>query len=111
MVTEKCRGCLYFGHRTKTCDYMLLTGQRRGCPTEACTRRVEAEEAKCLVDCYLGKREMSERERAFLSLYEAGHTDAEIARLTGKGRMLVSHWRAKMGLPSQREIEVSSRDG
>jgi len=47
-VAEKhpCEGCSYFGGRwefAKTCNYLLLTGRRRPCPTgkECIVRRDE----------------------------------------------------------------------
>lgn len=30
--------CAYKGKSVKTCDFMLLTGERRGCPADDCTR-------------------------------------------------------------------------
>lgn len=99
-MDTKCRSCLYHGSRTDTCDYYLMTGQRRGCPVTDCIR-------------YVGMSQADESEigKEFSALYEQGCSDSEISRMTGRSRWVVARWREKMGLPSQREIEVSSRDG
>ena len=39
-ISGRCKGCDYYGgHYTKTCDFFLLTGKRRGCPPgDKCSR-------------------------------------------------------------------------
>lgn len=44
MVDDYCRGCIYrsgyFGGAAVTCDYLLRTRERRGCPSgKGCTRK------------------------------------------------------------------------
>lgn len=103
MSATKCRGCFYFGYRTRTCDYILLTGQRRGCPVDACDKRVPNKSVQALVKFYDGG-ELPEKDRLLLQLYEQGLNDSQIAELVGESRKLVCRWRLKMGLPSQKEI-------
>lgn len=40
---KTCRGCIYYrllsaGHEM-ACHYMLMTGEKRGCPPENCTKK------------------------------------------------------------------------
>ena len=112
MVGEKCRSCLYYAAYTDTCDYMLVTHERRGCPAgDECVRYRPSVGATTLADYYVGRAKLSDRDRMLLELYEKGCSDTQIEKATGIPRTSVSHWRARMGLPSQREIEVASRDG
>lgn len=32
VLTKHCKGCVYFSNSTKTCDYLIMTEQRRPCP-------------------------------------------------------------------------------
>lgn len=107
----KCRTCLYRSARTDTCDYILIVGHSRGCPVKGCTKYVATENAKRLCDYYAGVRDLPESDKELLDLYEQGFTDSEIGQLTGKGRMVIAHWRQKMGLRSQKELEMACRDG
>lgn len=34
----KCPDCKYYGRHTKTCDYIIITGNQRDCPKEDCNR-------------------------------------------------------------------------
>lgn len=34
VLTKHCKGCVYFSDSTKTCDYLIMTEQRRPCPLE-----------------------------------------------------------------------------
>lgn len=36
----RCRGCLYFDGKDKTCQYMLKTGQRRESDPAQCDKRI-----------------------------------------------------------------------
>lgn len=92
------RSCLYYGCRTETCDYLLITGERRGCPVEDCARYVPNASVRRLVDYYSGKGKLSEQDRRLLDLYEQGLSDREIARRAERSCNLVWHWRSKMGL-------------
>lgn len=52
-----CKGCLYLGHQSKTCDFYLMTGIRRGCPAgEGCTRRKEKRRKGLKLDADLAKK-------------------------------------------------------
>jgi DNA-binding CsgD family transcriptional regulator len=103
-MKSKCRGCLYYGHRTDTCDFYLITGERRGCPVEGCTRYVPGKSVARLAKFFAGTGDLPEADRRMLELYEQGLSDKEIAASIGRSRQLVGHWRRKMGLPSQLEL-------
>ena len=50
---ETCRGCVFRGSTgvTITCDHILITGRRRGCPAGAgCTRRLEGTARSMSID-------------------------------------------------------------
>lgn len=38
MIQAKCKRCKYYSKETVTCDFLLKTGVRRGCPAKNCTR-------------------------------------------------------------------------
>lgn len=103
--------CLYYSHRTDTCDYCLITSERRGCPVEGCTKFAPSKLAKALHEYFAKGVPLSEGDMKILTLYEQGMSDAEIAKRISKSRKLVWHWRRKMGLPSQRQTaEECSED-
>lgn len=96
--------CAYFGTNTHTCDYILITGQRRGCPGGRLCKRYKPLKAR--------KREMPPLPTrfkkgspglfvAFESMYEEGFSDVQIAEALGVSRDTVSGWRRKERLPSQ----------
>jgi DNA-binding CsgD family transcriptional regulator len=101
---------LYHGYRTATCDYLLITGHRRGCPVEGCTKHASSKRAQELSKHYAGLDGMRPSDEELLKLYEQGLSDTEIAAVFGKSKTLAAHWRRKYGLPAQREIEVEARD-
>lgn len=48
IMADNCKGCIYWrsasdtnGKVIKLCHYLLDTGERRGCPADKCTRKVE----------------------------------------------------------------------
>lgn len=106
----KCWTCLYHGYRTATCDYLLITGHRRGCPVEGCTKYASSKRARELSKLYVSGDGSRPSDEELLKLYEQGLSDVEIATIFGKSKTLAAHWRRKYGLPAQREIEVEARD-
>jgi hypothetical protein len=59
---ESCKGCKFYSSVTDSCDYSIITGQRRGCSPEACDKRITASrgfayfangltEVACLAEC------------------------------------------------------------
>lgn len=47
-MADNCKGCIYWrsasdtnGKVIKLCHYLLDTGEKRGCPADKCTRKVE----------------------------------------------------------------------
>ena len=110
MGKNKCWTCLYHGYRTATCDYLLITGHRRGCPVEGCTKYASSKRARELSKSYDELNGSRPSDEELLKLYEQGLSDTEIAAVFGKSKTLAAHWRRKYGLPAQREIEVEARD-
>ena len=80
---------------------MLITGTRRGCLVEDCTKYVPNSSVQRLVKYYAGVGELTEKDRQILELYEHGMNDSQIGRALDCRRQLIADWRAKMGLPSQ----------
>lgn len=89
---------------------MLITGSRRGCPVSSCDKYESGERARQLAKSHFWLCGMRTSDQEMLDLYEQGLSDVEIAVVIKKSRILVSRWRRKMGLPSQKQIEVSARD-
>lgn len=110
MNNPKCRGCLYHGYRTDTCDYILIVGRRRGCPVESCDKYESGKCARELSKILSGLGGARPSDEELVRLYEQGFSDKDIAVAIGKSRSLVAHWRRKLGLPCQREIEVDARE-
>ena len=99
--------CAFKGTHTDTCDYILITGKRRGCPAgPLCLRYkpVTAEERKERKVLYIPttfKKDHSGLFVAFQSLYEEGYSDQEIADAMGVGRETVGKWRREERLPGR----------
>ena len=107
MENEKCKSCLYYCSRTETCDYILIVGHSRGCSVKNCDRYENNKIAEKLSRYYAGTGSLPDTDKALLELYEQGLSDVEIGCITGKGMMLIRHWRMKMGLLSRRDLEVA----
>jgi len=103
-MNKKCRKCHYYCFHTQSCDYMLMTGERRGCPVVGCTRFATSRSILSLTQHYAGKTGLSERDKMMLELYEQGMIDSQIAERVGLSRGSVQHWRAKMGLSCQKDL-------
>ena len=96
--------CAYKGTNTDTCDYILVTGKRRGCPAgPLCLRYkpVTAKERKVPQLPSTFKKDRSGLYIAFQSLYEEGYSDQEIADTMGVGKETVARWRRSERLPSR----------
>ena len=96
--------CAFKGTNTDTCDYILVTGKRRGCPAgPLCLRYkpVTAKERKVPQLPSTFKKERSGLYTAFETMYEEGFSDKQIADALGVSRDTVSSWRRKERLPSQ----------
>lgn len=96
--------CAFKGTNTDTCDYILVTGKRRGCPAgPLCLRYkpVTAKERKVPQLPSTFKKDRSGLFVAFQSLYEEGYSDQEIADTMGVGRGTVSKWRREERLPGR----------
>lgn len=110
MDNPKCETCLYHGRRTDSCDYILVTGERRGAPVKNCNRYASNKQAKELAAYFARTGILRPSDEELLKLYEKGLNDAEIAVALGKSKALVARWRKKFGMPARREIEVEARD-
>ena len=96
--------CAYKGTNTDTCDYILVTGKRRGCPAgPLCLRYkpVTAKERKVPQLPSTFKKDRSGLFVAFQSLYEEGYSDQEISAALGVSKETVARWRRGERLPSR----------
>ena len=96
--------CAFKGTNTDTCDYLLITGKRRGCPAgPLCLRYkpVTAKERKVPQLPSTFKKDRSGLYTAFQSLYEEGYSDQEIAAALGVSKETVTRWRRSERLPGR----------
>ena len=96
--------CAFKGTNTDTCDYILVTGKRRGCPAgPLCIRYkpVTAKERKVSQLPSTFKKDRSGLFVAFQSLYEEGYSDQEIAADLSVSKETVARWRREERLPSR----------
>ena len=96
--------CAFKGTNTDTCDYILVTGKRRGCPAgPLCLRYkpVTVKERKIPQLPSTFKKDRSGLFVAFQSLYEEGYSDQEIAAALGVSKETVARWRRGERLPSR----------
>ena len=96
--------CAFFGTNTKTCDFILITGKRRGCPAgHLCERYKPLNARKRKVPQLPStlKKDRSGLYTAFETMYAEGFSDVQIAESLGVSRETVSGWRRKERLPSQ----------
>ena len=96
--------CAYKGTNTDTCDYILITGKRRGCPAGPLCKRykpINARNRKVPQLPSTFKKDRSGLYTAFETMYAEGFSDREIAEALGVSRDTVSSWRRKERLPSQ----------
>ena len=91
--------CAYRCTFTETCDYYLITGQRRESPAGRCERYqpLSAQAVPTVQD--------SAADDALLqALYDAGLSDRQIARELHLPTQAVSDWRRRYQLPSRQEL-------
>lgn len=96
--------CSFYGTNTNTCDYILITGQRRACPPgPLCTKYkpVNGRHRKMPQLPTTFKKGNSGLFTAFETMYEEGFSDQKIAEALGVSRDTVSRWRRNERLPSQ----------
>lgn len=87
---NSCYTCRFFGLKTGTCDYFLLTGRRRGCSPEDCLRYAPQELSRL--------RLSSETAGALYMAYYMGMTDREAAEYAGVTYPAAKRWRQSHGL-------------
>ena len=110
MENKNCRSCLFYGRRSQSCDYMLITHKRRGCSVKDCDKYLPSRGAKDLYDHYAGVSNLSQEDKKLLLLYDEGLNDVEIAKRLGKPKGTVTYRRERLGLPSQRQLEADAYD-
>lgn len=92
--TYKCkRDCFYYGITTGSCDYLTITGHRRGCPAGATCTKYRKNEGMSRSGTAFNK------DRAY-SLWQAGKSAAEIADILKCSVSTVYGWMRRKGLPA-----------
>ena len=43
---QRCKTCIYRAYQGRGCDYILITGERRGCKPEECDKNVKGKKKK-----------------------------------------------------------------
>ena len=110
-MTERCKDCVYYcncdGHYMyPTCDYILMTGRRRGCPAgDECDKFLPAKDCLRFTNPLMGVVRLPIQEQQLVDLYEQGLPDGEIGKRVGLSRSAVQVWRHKRGLPSQQDLK------
>ena len=100
---EKCSTCYYCDKLHGICDYILITGKRRGCPVDDCKRYLPAKEntsdikRKTAHHQYFTDTIM--RNRAIEECYYQGLADEEIAFRIGHDQKIVLRWRRNNHMP------------
>ena len=105
---NKCEKCTYWCVHTGTCDYILIAGERRGCPIDDCTRfeKNKTDKRKRFAPIQIKKARKPPKpyvhpdEEAMMRLYKQGMSDGKIANATSVSRRSVFLWRKRNGLPS-----------
>lgn len=106
---SNCGKCIYYGKRTETCDFYLITGVRRGCGIEDCRHyeRLKGKKRPPPPVVTPAKPKEPRRVRTFangeemMELYKRGMNDNEIAQEIGCSSRNVTYWRSRVGLPPQ----------
>ena len=94
---EKCSTCYYCDKLHGICDYILITGKRRGCPVDDCDKYVSVKEVgkdkkrKDAHHQYFVETVM--RDKAIKECYYQGLTDEEIAFRVGSYPDVIAKWR------------------
>ena len=108
-VTDRCKSCAYYcteSHQiAPSCDYILYTGHRRGCPAgNQCNKYRQARGRTEVRDPNLGTRRIPASNDQLMELYWQGKTDEEIAAEVGVNPKTIARWRKGQGLLSQIEL-------
>ena len=101
---NKCYKCPYFDRRLCTCDYLLITGERRGCSIADCEIYLFGK-AKCEK-----KLKTDDNAERFAELYREGLMDTEIAERLGVTKLVVFRWRKQNNLPCNRYRNKTKND-
>ena len=110
----KCRkDCYYYGKSIDSCDFYLITGVRRGCSPDDCTRYLK-DKRKNTLPLNLARSAKAEncrvRRHQMLVLYNSGKNDREIAAEMGCHKHTVQMWRKHNGLVSQTERQKKLKE-
>lgn len=105
---KPCEGCIYLGDNVRTCDYYLITGTRRPCPSgNGCTVRrngkreyVRPFEMRAPATRFHRMIPATERDPRVRELYESGKNDGEISLETGHSVSSVYAWRKRHNYPT-----------
>lgn len=100
----KCKkGCIYYGKSTDSCDYYLITGVRRGCSPDNCTRYTKGAKTNTALQDFNLKRtaQWNVKFKHMRILYNNGKYDKEIAEKIDCSVNTVKLWRKREGLISQ----------
>lgn len=100
----KCKpDCFYYCKSTDSCDFYLITGERRGCSYNNCTRYLKKHRDRTALQDYNMKKtaQWSEKFTRMRTLYEEGKYDNDIAEMIGCHVLTVKRWRNREGLISQ----------
>ena len=58
VVTKRCKDCIYFSmnrhYSNKSCDYIIKTGKRRGCPAGDECDKYTSKKDKDVIECHIG---------------------------------------------------------
>lgn len=96
-MTERCKKCYFYGSTTDTCDFFLMTGERRGCPVEQCARY----KTRTVIRRPQQQNPIqNERQRQMRKLHAQGLNDTQIGAQIGISSQAVGQWRRKFGLPA-----------
>ena len=96
-MTERCKKCYFYGSTTDTCDFFLMTGERRGCSVDRCVRHKTRTDTRRPQQQTPGQ---NERQRQMRKLHAQGLNDTEIAAQIGVSSWTVGQWRRKFDLPA-----------
>ena len=92
----KCYICPYYDRRLRVCDYLLMTGKRRGCSIDDCTIYTIGKVTR------KRKATTDDKVERLEELYNEGLNDKEIAEKTGVSKIAVCRWRHRNKLPHNR---------
>ncbi len=94
---SKCKSCYYHDLSVGSCDYLLLTGNRRGCEAEGCDKWFPRTKRR-LDTATPGWSPNGKRQRMYnvmQKLYDQGLNDRQIAEKIGCSFKTVANWRSR----------------